>query len=222
APLARQFDHAAEKFATYQQIETGCRLVQDQHVRVGRQCQGQADLGILPLRQAVKPLARVQFKPLDEIVVILQESPAVEAGGEPANLRDGHPVVEAGPFGDVADMASERGSGFPTVSAQNKCRAGIRLNQSGEHTDGGRLAGAVISEEREDGPARHLERQLVDGELAAEAFGQTAQVDDRFHQRFSRMLSLKLSLRRWPLARASSCSTRSRISSGGKALATAS
>src|SRR5262249_47308344 len=139
------------------------------------------------------------------------------------NLRDGHPIVEARPFRDIADVAAERRGGFPAVPAQYERGAGIGFEQSGEHSDRGSFAGPVIAKEREDGPAGHLKRQLVDGDLAAEAFRQSAHVNDRFHQRFSRMLSLKLSLpRRWPLARASSCSTRSRISSGGKALTTAS
>src|SRR5262249_15332604 len=111
----------------------------------------------------------------------------------------------------------------PAMPAQHERRAAVRLQQAGQHADAGRLAGPVIAEKREDGPARHLERQPIDGELAAEALGQAAQVDDRFHHRFSRMLSFKVSLpRRWPLANASSCSTRLRISSGGKALVTAS
>src|SRR5262249_11912409 len=134
--------------------------------------------------------------------VVGEEPGPVEAGGEPADLGDGHPLVEPGPLGDVADVLPQRDRGAPAVLAEDAGLAGVGPEQAGEYADGGRLAGAVLAEEGEDRPARHLQGEVGEGGLAAEPLGKAADVDDRlargaavvvgFHQRFSLMLSLVL------------------------------
>ena len=60
-----------------------------------------------------------------------------------------------------------RGAGAEKVE-----RAGGRLDESEEHTHRGRLAGPVRAEKAENVAARHLHRELIDGEDFAVPLGE--------------------------------------------------
>src|SRR5260370_17032678 len=121
----------------------------------------------------------------------------------------------AGRFRDIGDRVRECGGGGPAILAEDGAGAAVRGQQPCEHANGGGLAGAVVSQESEDGALGHRQAEALDGGLAAEALAQRACFNDGFHQRFSLGL-------RGPLTAANSSSTRRRISSGARTLATAS
>ena len=70
-------------------------------------------------------------------------------------------------------------------------RAAGRLQQRGQHVDGGRLAGAVGPQEAEDLARRHLERHAGDGGKRAKFLDQVMDLDNRAHG----FLALQLKLR---------------------------
>ena len=51
---AGQIDHAGEKFSSNEEVEAGGRLVEDQHLGVEGQGQGQADLGVAALGEVLE------------------------------------------------------------------------------------------------------------------------------------------------------------------------
>ena len=56
--LAGQLDHAGQELAPREQVQPRRRLVEDQHFRIDRQGQGQADLGVAALGQRLEPASR--------------------------------------------------------------------------------------------------------------------------------------------------------------------
>jgi hypothetical protein len=56
-------------------------------------------------------------------------------------------------------------------------RAARRPQQSGQHLDGGALAGPVRAQEAEETPARDAHAEVGDGRRAAEQLGQPAHAD---------------------------------------------
>src|SRR5260370_13099079 len=102
AALSGQADHVLQELAAHQQVKAGGWLVKDQSLRLVRQRQGEADLGILPFGEVSKPFFRCQLKVGDAIEKAWQEAGMVEAGGKPAEFANGHPVVETWPLRDIA------------------------------------------------------------------------------------------------------------------------
>ena len=100
-----------------------------------------------------------------------QEGPAqaVDAAEKAQVLRDGQVLVEAEPLAHVADAALHR-LGVPGhVHSEDAGAARGGPQQAAEHPDDGGLSGAVASEQAEDFPFLHRQRQIVHGPEGAEA-----------------------------------------------------
>ena len=87
-------------------------------------------------------------------------------GGELQKLAAGELVVEERLLGHVADRAGGAADVADQVVPAHPHRARRRPQQSGEHLDGGRLAGPVGPQQREQLARRNRQRQPVHGDLA--------------------------------------------------------
>src|SRR5512133_1628905 len=79
---------------------------------------------------------------------------------------------QAGPEGGRLDQrpdAPEVGGGIVEARAEHGCGAGRRGDEAEQHRHGGRLAGAVRTDEPGHDPGRNLEREAVDRRSAAVA-----------------------------------------------------
>ena len=111
----------------------------------------------------------------------------MEPAREPADFADGHPVVELGPLGHIPDHVAQRNGCGPAILAEDRRLAGVRLQDTGEHADGGRFPGPIVTEEGKDGAARYAQVQPPYRRFTAKTLGQAVDFDDRVHQRFSRV-----------------------------------
>ena len=126
----------------------GSRCVEDEDLRIDREGEGESDLRVLPLRQDAEAGARIKKELLGERPVAVEVAGLLEAGREPADLADRHPVVELGPFGDVADALAELPGAFPGVESEDTGVTAVRRSEAVEDADGGRLAGMPLSPSR--------------------------------------------------------------------------
>ena len=75
----------------------------------------------------------------------------------------------------------------PRVAAEHLDAAAIGLQQADEDAHGGRLAGTVRPEESADLPRVHREIDVLQRHVVAEALGDAAEVDGRFHVHMMRL-----------------------------------
>ena len=75
--------------------------------------------------------------------------------------RDGQVLPEGESLCHVADIALDLGAVAQDVEAQAGAAAGVGLQQSAHHADGGGLAAAVGAQEAEDLAAAHAQRQRL-------------------------------------------------------------
>ena len=109
------------------------------------------------------------------LVVPGGEARLAEADG----FTDAHPAVDSVRLGDVADAPFDFYRIELDVDAQDAgCSRGGR-EHSHQHFDGGALAGAVGAEQAEGAAAGDREREVVDGQRAAEALGEIEKLDGR-------------------------------------------
>ena len=104
----------------------------------------------------------------------------------PAGLH----VVETRLLESHADAVPHGACVGEDVEAVDACVAGGGTQQRGEHTNGGRLAGAVLPEETEDRSRRDVEVDAIDGAHLIEVLDQTLGPDGahRFERRGPRAL----------------------------------
>ena len=102
----------------------------------------------------------------------------VEAGDEEEILLDRQVLVEREPLRHVADLLLDAAALADDVIAEHGSLARVRSEKPADHADGRRLARAVGPEEADDLAGRDLERDVIDGDRLAEAFGQVRNVDD--------------------------------------------
>ena len=125
------------------------------------------------------PVLAVGRSPLYEIAI---EIPGLlEAGGEPADLADGHPVIEFGALRDVTDAFAQQGGVLPGVVAEDARDAAIGRRESVEDADGRGLAGAVVAKQGKDGPGRHAEAKVVQRLCAGIDLGYLVKLDGCVH-----------------------------------------
>ena len=102
----------------------------------------------------------------------------IERGDEAEGLATGHPLVELGFLGEVADFAAIAGAGDDGDPC-DRCAAAGRSGEPCQDLDGGRLAGAVGAEEAVDGSGRDLEAEVGEGLDAGIVLGQSGHRDGR-------------------------------------------
>ena len=101
----------------------------------------------------------------------------LDAAEEPDVLIDGQRLVEREALRHVADAALDCLGIARDVDAADDGRAGGRPQQTAQHADGGRLAGAVGAEKAEDLAGFDVERQLIDGRERAEPARELVDLD---------------------------------------------
>src|SRR5205085_7707304 len=106
---------------------------------------------------------------------------AEEAAGEMQELSARHPAVEPRLLVLVADQAGETRAPARRVEAADGGAPGRGSGQPGQQPDGRRLAGAVGPEEAEQGAARDLQVEPVQGRDATVVLDQRLTPDGGTH-----------------------------------------
>ena len=110
----------------------------------------------------------------------------MEAGGEPAKFAGAIIVVTARFFGDVADALAKYDGVFVGIESQDFGIATIDGQEARENPHGGRFAGAVFAQKRENRAGRNVERDAAEDVFAAVAFADVLEPGERGpYQRFS-------------------------------------
>ena len=164
-------DHAFEKFAADHGVEAGGRFVEDEELGLVGHGEGEGDFGAHAFGELAELAVEGDAKAGDERAEVVLEAVGIEAGGEPADFGDGHPLVERGSFGEVADAAADFEAGGAAIEAEDADVAGGGVGEAEHESDGGGFAGAVFAEQREDNAGRDGERDVVEGGVAAEGLG---------------------------------------------------
>jgi hypothetical protein len=156
------------------------RLVEHEQARRVQQGAGQAHL-LLHAGRVVDhqgAVADAQLENLEQLA-----GPLVDGGGvHPAEqavigeqLGTREPVEQAHAVRQDADPGLGRRRVGPDVVAQQERLAGVGAQQADGHGQGGRLAGAVGTEQAVERAGRNVEAHVGDGELGVEVLDQTAQ-----------------------------------------------
>ena len=150
------------------------RLVEEEQSRRGKEGGGERQL----LAHAVRVVGDehagggVELHQLEQLAAALREGrrrDAVDAGDEGEVLHAGEAVEEREVLGHDADAPLHLHRLGEWVEAEDAHGAGGRAQQPGQALDGGRLAGAVGTEEAVEAPLGHGEVDAVDGDEVAEA-----------------------------------------------------
>ena len=162
------------------------RLVEDEHVRIVEQGLRQADAPPEPLGERLDRLVQDgrDAGQLDDV----PDGPPARRSEQPANVGD-EPEVGGGrdvavgrrPFGQVAEVALRGDRVDGDVDAADLDASGARGKKPRDHLHGGRLAGAVWSENAEHLATGHGQRDAVHGEKMAEPPAQALGGDHRGH-----------------------------------------
>ena len=102
---------------------------------------------------------------------------AVELGGKVEIFPAGEAAIGGKHLRHVADSAADLRGSFDDVEAGDRGGALGRLEQGGEHLDGGALAGAVGSQEAEDGAVGDVQGDVIGGDQVAEAAREAKRLD---------------------------------------------
>ena len=107
ATVGGHVDHAFQKTAADQRIESRCRLIENQQTRLMCHGQRQRHLGFHTLGQRFDFFLQGQFILFYQLGEVCQEPIRIEAGSEPADFVNLHPVVKSGLFGHVTDLSAD-------------------------------------------------------------------------------------------------------------------
>ena len=162
------------------------RLVEDEDAGVDPEGAGDGDERLLGAGQVADPEARVdvvgdqrQRAPRHRLdgLPVDEAAAAGIALGDGDVLADGHPLDETEVLVDEGDAAAV-GVGIVGGAVEGH-GAGVGRVDAREHLDEGRLAGAVLAEEREDLAPAQVEADVGDGARAAEGLGHSVEGQDR-------------------------------------------
>ncbi len=171
----------APEIAPRFRIDAGGRLVEQQQTGV-RQRAGAEREALLPAAGQLAGdlfLAAFETKPRDHRLGRGgRPRDAIDAGDEFEILAHREIVVEAEALRHVADAGLDLGGIGADVVTETGAAAFVRREQPAQHADGGGLAGAIGSEEAEDGAAFDLHGEVAHHLPPAERFGQAVHVDD--------------------------------------------
>ena len=197
--LAAQFLDQATRFDDLLRVEAGCRLVEDQHVRVVEQGLGEADSLPVALRElCALAVGHVRYtRPLHGRLYpgrAIGSRDAFDPGAEHQVIAHGHVRVERRRLGQVAGAALGLDGLLDHVVAGDEGFAVGRRHIAGDDPHRRRLAGAVGAEEAQNLPTLGLEADVVYGREGAVLLGEVLNFD---HRSFS---SIKPVINRaWPL-----------------------
>ncbi len=164
-------DHRLEEFASYERVEAGGWFVEDEERWFVGHRQAEGDFGTHPFGEVFDLLSEVDAVAGHPGVVSFAEAGSVEAGGEPAGLVDGHPVVQRRFVGHVADDATDISALRLRGVLKNFRSTRRRLNQSHKDGDGGGFACSVFAEKGDDASCFSLHRQGFESGFVTVGFG---------------------------------------------------
>jgi ATPase subunit of ABC transporter with duplicated ATPase domains len=174
AGLTVQLSHLIPQCHARVRIEPGCRLVEKEHLRFvyKRKCKVEAS----PHASRVSPDSAVgsrrePYRPQQDVAALatLGLVDSVQDRLKTEQLSARHKRIDCGVLKSDADRAPDSIGFVHHVVPRDPRTPGRRPEQRGEHSNRGRLAGAVGSEEAENFPSRKLEIDAGNGLDVAEA-----------------------------------------------------
>ncbi len=167
-------------------VQTIGGLVQNQHLRVVQNGLGQTDPALEPFGQRLDALAEhvLQFDLLNgalHLTLALGTSQATNTGDKFKEALDAHVAVTGRTFRQIAHLLLRQQRLGLNIEAADRRRTAIRRQKSGQHLHGGGLAGPVGPEKTEHFTRLDVKRQIVDGDVIAEAFGQAVYAYHAFY-----------------------------------------
>ena len=129
---------------------------------------------------------RLQMSDRDQFVAALDQCPpaqTVQFAGKDKVLIHRQLVVERKFLGHITDHVLDRFRIPHHVVPADSRRALTRLEDSAQHPDHSRFAGAIRSKETEDGPFSDGKRNVIDGHECAETLCQAFALNHRIHCR---------------------------------------
>ena len=167
-------------------IEAVGRFVQHQHVGVVQQRLRQPDPAAVALGESVDRLFQYvcERQPVGRLVTApghLGAGVAAHPGDEIEEAFRGHVAVGGSAFRQVAQVGLGAQRVAPDVGAADERGARRRRQEAGDHLHRRRLAGAVRPQEPQHLAPRDGEGDAVDRGEGAEATGEAACFDHRFH-----------------------------------------
>src|SRR6185312_5591883 len=172
AAVRRLVDHLPE-LPTGDWVDAARRLVEQHDLRLVQQRNRKGELLLPAERQRANELAlgvREAETVEDALgpIANLGGLKIVDAAVELDVLAHGEVVVEREALAHVPDVALDRLRFAEHVVSGDRRFAARRREETGEHADGRRLAGAVRAEEAEHLARTHVEGDVIDGREAAE------------------------------------------------------
>src|ERR1700730_13281740 len=173
----------AEKLRGGVRIEARGRLVEDGDLRAFHQNLGEAETLPHAAREGGDALVGkfAEPDPLDRVgdaLLALGEAKADQARGVAQVIGSGEVIVKANRVRQITDAALDRERLARGIKTEHAHLAAGDFGQAEQHQDGRRLARAVGAEETENLPAPDSERDVVDGNRRAVAFGKARGLDD--------------------------------------------
>ena len=160
-------------------VEAVGRLVEDDRVRVAEQHAGEAEALPHAQRVAAHPVPPTAVSPTSSSTSSTRSRAMPFDGCQPAQVvASAAAGVHVAGVEQRAHLVQRRGE-VAVAAAVERGGAGVGPVEPEHAPHGGALARAVGPEEAGDHTGTHLEREVVDGDLRAEALGE---VDDRDHR----------------------------------------
>jgi hypothetical protein len=167
-------------------IEAGGRFVEEQNLRRGDQAGGEIEApshaARVRLRRPVAGLGQLEM--VKQIARALLRGFRRDLQQPPDHqqvLEAGQVLVDRGVLTGQPDHRPHPIGVLHDVESADRCVAGIRSQQGGEHADDRRLARAIRPEEAEHRPRLHGQVDTVHRRRLAEAFDQTLGLDRICH-----------------------------------------
>ena len=189
-------------------VHAGERLVEQQHLRVGGEADGDAERAQMALRQVARDLVpdRPEAEKLEDLVARAAELRLVAPRRRRSEIEAEEARVRAQVMGDddavarrhaLEDRRLLKGAHDPLARHDMRREAGNhlalerhlaagRLHERGDQLEDRRLARAVRADDRQDLVRLDVERDLVDRGEAAVALGEVLDLEDRRHRLSSR------------------------------------
>lgn len=165
-------------------IDTGGRLIEEEHFRLVQDGTGERQALLEAERQVLRRhvVDGAEIEDLShelDSLALSGAGKAVDAREEIQVLQDAQIAVEGEFLRHVAEPVARLGGVAPQIEAGDASFAGGRLQKPAQHLESGRLAGAVRPEQAENLTARDVEGDVVGSGEIAEALCESACFDHR-------------------------------------------
>jgi hypothetical protein len=181
--VAKRLELVPDRLSQHR-VDAGRRFVDEQDVRAVDQRTGELEPALHPAGQVARqPMTHVpQVDDLERAPdepSTLERSDAVQGGHESDVLLGRQILVQAEQLRHVRDPAPCMAAEGHRILAEDPDLAGRTRQRPTQHPDRGRLPGAARPDDAQDRSGRHVEREVVDGQVAIERAAHAADGDDR-------------------------------------------